>query len=245
MRTSLLCTLLFTVPLAADPIGDVRAALDRLTAREPIRATYELQQSVKSEGKFDNDKFNGKVAVEVEGDASGVRIIFPRPLLDTLDREQSARARNPNLDAPTVSAIREVDPVGTAEAIDFAPSLARLLDGGKLVSDTTSTWQGKPARALVVRVTDRLDSEDAGKVKILENKLTLWLGTDLVPLAAEHLSHAKFSILFLKAESKDKKSWHLARVGDRLVCVRWERNQTSSGMGQKGNESIIATLRVH
>jgi hypothetical protein len=244
LRRLLLISLL-ALPLDADPIGDVRSALERLTGREPIRATYELQQNVAAEGKFGNDKFNGKVAVELEGDANGVRIVFSRPLLDTLDREQTARARNPNLDTPTVSAVREVDPVGTAEAIDFAPSLGRLLDGAKLVSDTTSTWQGKPARALVVRVTDRVDSEDAGKVKILENKLTLWLGTDHVPLAAEHLTHAKFSLLFLKAEVKERKSWHLTRVADRLVCHRFENHHTSSGMGQKGNETIVATLRVH
>lgn len=240
-----LSILVFTLPLGADPIGEVRAALDRLAAREPVRATYELQHSVASEGKFDNNKFNGKVTVELEGDANGVRFVFPRHLLDTLGREQLARARNPELDTPTVSAIREVDPVITAEAIDFAPSLARLLDGAKLVSDTTSTWQGKPARVLVVRVPDRIEKEDASRVKVLENKLTLWLGADLVPLAAEHFGHVKVSVFLLKMESRDKKSWHLARVADRLVCARFERTQSSSGMGQKGNETVVATLRVH
>jgi len=37
----------------------------------------------------------------------------------------------------------------------------------------------------------------------------------------------------------------LARVGDRLVRMRYESSQNSSGMGQKGNEQVVATLRVH
>ena len=31
----------------------------------------------------------------------------------------------------------------------------------------------------------------------------------------------------------------------RLVRTRYESHQTSSGMGQKGNETVVATLRVH
>ena len=82
-------------------------------------------------------------------------------------------------------------------------------------------------------------------MKIAENKLTLWLGSDLVPLGAEHIFNAKVSFLIFKAEVKEKKSWYLARVADRLVRTRYEANQNSSGMGQKGSESVVATVRVH
>ena len=234
-----------TGPLAADPLGDVRAAVGKLTAREPIKATYEYQRSVKNEGKFGDDKFSGKAVVELEGSATGYHIVFARTLLDQVEREKVARVKNPSQETPTANALREIEPVETADAIDFAPTLLRLLDGSKLLSDAQGTWGGKPARVMVVRVPDRLDKDDAGKMKIAENKLTLWLGSDLVPLAAEHQFNAKISFLIFKAEVKEKKSWHLARVADRLVRTRYEGHQNSSGMGQKGNEVVIATLRVH
>lgn len=233
------------LPLAADPLGDVRAAVSKLTAREPIKATYEYQRSVANEGKFGNDKFSGKAVVELEGSDGGYHIVFPRNLLDQVERERVARVRNPGQQTPTANALREIEPVETADALDFGPTLLRLLDGSKLVSDAQGTWAGKPARVLVVRVPDRLDKEDAGRMKIAENKLTLWLGSDLVPLAAEHHLNAKFSFLIFKGEMKEKKSWHLARVADRLVRTRYEAHQNSSGMGQKGNEVVVATLRVH
>jgi hypothetical protein len=237
--------LLLALPLAADPIGDVRTALGKLPAREPVRATLELQQSFVSEGKFDNDKFAGKVAVELEADANGFHIVVPRTLLTQLDREQISKSRDPKLKTPTVSALNEIDPADTVDALDFAPTLLRLLEGGKLMSDAAGTWAGKPARVLVVRLADRMDPEDAKRVKISDNKLTLWLGADLVPLAAEHIFNAKLSILVFKGEMKQKKSWHLARAADRLIRARYESSQTSSGMGQKGNESVVATVRVH
>ncbi len=237
--------LLLAAPAFADPIGDVRTALGKLTAHEPIRATYEYQRSVQNEGKFGDDKFSGKAVVELEGNDGGYHIVFPRTLLDQVEREKEAQNRNPNLETPTANALRDIEPVETADAIDFSPSLLRMLDGAKLLSDAQGTWAGKPARVLVVRVPDRLDKDDAGKMKVAENRLTLWLGSDLVPLAAEHQFNAKVSFLIFKAEIKQKKSWYLARVADRLVRTRYEAQQSSSGMGQKGNETVVATLRVH
>lgn len=237
--------LLLALPVAADPLGDVRAAVGRLTAREPIRATYEYQRSVVNEGKFGDAKFAGKAVVELEGTEGGYHIVFPRTLLDQVEREKVANIRNPEQETPTANALREIEPVETADAIDFAPTLLRLLDGSKVVSDAAGTWAGKPARVMVLRVPDRLSKDDAGKMKIAENRLTLWLGADLVPLAAEHVVNAKVSFLIFRAELKEKKSWHLARVADRLVRTRFEGHQNTSGMGQKGNETVVATLRVH
>jgi hypothetical protein len=242
-RTAVL--LLFSLPLAAEPLGDVRTALGKLTARDAIRATYEYQRSVANEGKLGNGKFAGKAIVELEGSSAGYHIVFPRTLLDQVEREKTLKTRNPELETPTANALNEIEPVETAEALDFSPALLRLLDGAKLISDAAGTWQGKPARVLVVRVPDRLAKEDAGKMKIAENRLTLWLGSDHVPLAAEHIFNAKISFLIFKAELKEKKSWHLARVNDRLVRTRFEAQQNTSGMGQKGSESVVATLRVH
>lgn len=237
--------LFLALPLSADPLGDVRAAVEKLTAQEPIKATYEYQRSVANEGKFGDDKFSGKATVELQGSEGEYHIIFPRPLLEQVEREAVARVKDPSRQTPTANALREIEPVDTADAIDFAPTLLRLLDGSKLLSDAQGTWAGKPARVMIVRVPDRLDKDDAGKMKIGENKLTLWLGSDLVPLAAEHVFNAKISILIFKAELKEKKSWHFARVADRLVRTRFESHQNSSGMGQKGNEVVVATLRVH
>jgi hypothetical protein len=236
--------LAFAASLSADPISDVRTALGRLTARDAIRATYEYQRAVDSGGKFGDEKFSGKAVVELEGDANGFRTVFGRALLDQLENEQTAKTRDPKLKTPTVNTLRELNAVETAEALDFAPVLVRMIQGAKVTSDGAGTWQGKPVRVLVLRLVD--EKEDGpGKVTVLENKLTLWLGADLVPQAAELQEHMKFSVFLIKGEAKQKKSWHFGRVGDRLVHVRHDATQSASGLGQKQNETVTALLRVH
>jgi len=243
--TRLALILLAAVPLAADPLADVRAAVARFGARETARATYELQRADKNEGKFGNGNSSGKVTVELEASAAGYHIVVPRPLLDQIAKERQARDRNPKLETPLANALRDIDAVDTADALDLSPTILRLIDGAKLVSDSTGTWAGKPARVLVLRAADRIDPDDAGKMKVGENKVTLWLDGENVPLAIEHMFAAKFSFLFLKGETRQKKSWHLARAADRLVRARYELTQTSSGMGQKGLETVVATVKVH
>src|SRR5690349_7329632 len=132
-------SLFLALPLAADSLTDVRAALGKLTAREPIRATYEVQRGVVSEGKFDNDKVNGKAIVELEGSAGDFRVVLPKSLLEQIGREEDAHAADVEKKTPTVSALSQLDPAETSNAIDFAPTLLRQLQGAKLLSETQST----------------------------------------------------------------------------------------------------------
>lgn len=240
----LLLLFVVTVPLHADAFTDLRGALGKLAAREPVRATYEVQRVVKNEGKFDDDKFTSKAAVDLEGDGSGVRLIYPKPLLDQIALELEARSKDPMLAAPTIDAVGQIGPIPAANALNAAPALLNLLTDAKVVEDRGGTLQGKPARVVIFRLADKKQSK-TGKVTVLENKLTLWLNTDHVPLAAELVRNIKFSFLIFKGEQKSKESWHLVQVGDRLVRARLEQSEIGSGMGQNSNESTVATLRVH
>lgn len=241
--TRIALALLLATPVHADAASDLRSALRGLAAREPIRCSYEVQRSEANEGKFDNDKFTGKIALDLEADANGLRISLPKALLDQVGREQDAEARNPKENMPTVTALNDLRTVEAAQAMDFAPVLIRMLEGAKVVSDGPGTWGGKPVRVMIFRLADE-PHDGPGKLTVSENKLTLWLGPDLVPLAAEHLAAGKFSFLVFRGESRQKESWHLTRVADRLVPLRREFSRTSSGMGQKGSESVVALVKV-
>jgi hypothetical protein len=240
----LLILLAVAVPLYGDALLDIRTALSRLSGRDPIRATYEVQRVIDNHGKFSNDKFTGRASIEVEGDAHGVRVQYARPLLEQMERERNAKAREPKKPTPTVSAIAQMGALSVAEAIDYAPSLLQMLDDAKLVEDRAGTLGGKPARVVILRLADKRDM-DVGKMTVIENKLTVWLGTDDIPLAAELVRNAKYSFLIFKAEWKTNRSFHFARVGDRLVRTRDEEREIGSGLGQKGNTTTIATIRVH
>ena len=238
-----LVVLFVALPLYADALVDVRGALSRLAGTTPIRATYELQRNETDEGKFANGKYGGKAAVEVEAEGNAFRLVVPRTMLEQVAKELDARAKDPNLPTPTERALNDISTVVASESVDGAPSLLRLLDDAKVMSDASGTWAGKAARVVVLKLADRAP-KGPGKVTFTENKLTLWLGADHVPLAAEHLRSLKFSFLVFKTEQKSKRSWHYGRSGDRLLRARYESNETTSGMGQKGNDVVVATLKV-
>ncbi len=240
----LLIFLFAALPLHADALTDVRAALTRLGATTPIHITYEVQRNEVSEGKFENVKYGGKAAIDVESDGAGMRLVIGKPMLETVAKELDARAKDPNVHTPSERALGEISTVNAALTIAAAPPLLRLMDDAKVVSDATGTWAGKPARVVVLKLADKKRT-GPGKITMLEDKLTLWLGTDHVPLAAEHIRAAKFSFLVFRTEQRTKRSWHYARSGDRLVAGRFEQTENLSGMGQKGNDSLVATARIH
>jgi len=60
----------------ADTVGDMRAALAYLGGRSAISATYEVQRSRKSEGRFVKENFTGKVTLDLESDNTAFRLVF-------------------------------------------------------------------------------------------------------------------------------------------------------------------------
>jgi hypothetical protein len=245
----ILLLLLIASPAIADTLVDTRAALSRLGAQEPIRATYEIQKNVANEGKFDNKKFNGAAAVEIESDAAGLRVIFSRATLETAEKEQAARNRSAKELTPVLDTLRDVDPVGTSAVVDFAPVLLRMIEGAKVVDDrgpaSGATWGGKPAHVLILTLADPKSDNEGSKVTYLENRLTLWLADTNLPMAAEHVRRTKISFLIFKGEEKAKRSWYFAQHGDRLVVTRHEAQDNAAIFGQKSNESRVETVKVH
>jgi hypothetical protein len=243
----LTCAVLFlaATSAAADPLTDVRSALGRLQAREPIRATVELQRSVNNEGKLGNEKSAGKVAVEIDADSRGVRVLYGRPLLEQIEREAAAKRRDPKQDTPVGDALRDIDALSATEAVDFAPKLLRLMEGATVKEDRAGTFGGKPVRVVILRLVDDPPESSVGKVTVLENKLTLWLAPDHMPIAGEHSRQVKFSVLVIKGEAKSKESWHFNAITDRLIPVRHEVSSAASGLGSKGQMNAVATVRVH
>lgn len=244
MRRTAILLLLFALPAAADTLTDTRTALSRLGAQQTIRATYEIKRNAANEGRFNNDKFNAAAAVEIESDRNGLRVAFSRALLEQAEREQIAQNRNGKAVTPVLSILSEIEPVGTSTMVDFAPSLLRMIEGAKAMEDRGGTFGGKPAHILILKLADPPDT-GFGKRTYTENRLTLWLDDDRLPLGAELQRTAKFSFLVIRFQSKVKRSWHFSTVGDRLVAVRYEGQESGNGMGQKVNEAVVETVSVH
>ena len=236
--------LLLALPLSADTLSDVKAAVGRLSATTPVNATYTVQSNVKSSGKFGNVDAPVSVSAEVSQDPTGLTVRLAQPLL----KKASAEMLTPGGDTASRSNISAVDNLQIADALDFRDPLLGMLAMGKVTEEKRVLWSGKQARMLVLKIEEpqRKSAREIrlGKVSTEEDRLSVWIGDDLIPLAAERVRRQKGGFLMFKAETATKTSYVFTRAGDRLVMAKREETGGGTVMGQKIDEHTVTTVAI-
>lgn len=247
MKTILLLALSLAPSLVrADTIADVRSALAALHGAAPVHANFELQRSRKAQGRFANNESSGSASVDVFVDPAGLRITFPQPILERATAEAVEHQADPKKSTPVRSTLAEIDATTLSDDLDYSRAMLRLLAIGMVASDTRTTWQGRPAHLLVMKLNPKLNPEATTvfHVNFSDDTLRLWVGADNVPLAAERIQKGTAGFLFLRGEMKNRQSWVFAHHGDRLLVTRYESSFAGSGFGQKGEGKNVQIVTV-
>jgi hypothetical protein len=217
--------------VSADILFDVKAALRSLRAKQPVRATYESKSINVAKGRFFDQDTTTYATVEARVDDDGVTIIYPRALL-----ERAMAQRNAKRD-PKAARVADVSTTRIAEMLDHAPALIALLDRATVIEDK--------AHVIVMNIRQNDDSGvKEGHVDVKLDRLTMTVGPDLVPISAERTTKFTAGILFLKAEGQQTENWTFAHRDDRLIVTRYERTDSSSGMGQTSHNSETQTIAL-
>lgn len=229
------------LPAFADTLSDVRAAVSRMTAKQPVRATFATQQHVKSEGKFANDNVARSVSAEVAHDATGISITVPQALLDRVTR---ARGNGEEAAQNLIGAIRTIE---VADALDFRDTFLVLTRDATVAREDRFPFNGHPTRRLTLKLKPH-PARDAGKITIgtvkTEDEMRLWVGDDNIPIAADRAQSSSAGVLFMKGTYIGKMSYTFVRSGDRLMIARLETADTGSGMGQNVEKTTVQTLTI-
>jgi hypothetical protein len=227
----------------ADTLFDVKATVNRLSAKTPIRATYVLQRNVKTAGRFANDNSVRTVTVEVTHDATGITIAIPQQLLDKASQESHTLADN-----PAQSAIDSISPTSVIEAIDFRDRFISMLEGSTVTEEKRVVFRGRPARELVLKLNPVMrkskNSVEIGSSKT-DQTLNLWVGDDNLPIAAERKEKTTAGFMMIKATHEGRTSYTFAHTADRFFLARVETNGSGSGLGQNIQESSVQTVALH
>ena len=245
-RTALaLAFWLLALPLSADTLADLKAAVGMLHGTAPCRAMVDVQREENNKGKVQNAKTTSSASAEAEINDDGLRVMYSSALLAKVAAEDAANDADNSKPAPTVGAMRSINAMSIVERLHYAESLLRLLNRSKTLSEARVVWQGRPARQLVMKVTTPPPKTPVGKVEYPEDKLTVWVGDDNLPLAATYSQKVVGGILFIKGEATASESWTFTRKDDRLILIREERAHNANGFGQHsdGREVITVTLR--
>jgi len=228
--------------LPADALTDLRSTLRQLTATTPVHGTFEVTST--ETNSEESHPFEGKVTVGFEADASGMRIVYPKTMLAQAGQEARAEAADPDRQTPVRSGASRVHALQLADLLDAAGGLTTQLINAQLTEAKASSLGGKPARVVVFKINPKLSKGSSKHVKKMEGTLSVWLGNDGVPIAAERTLYVKASLLLMSFEQNQKENWTYTRAGDRLVATRYEETQKGDGMGQHGSSRVEQTVHL-
>ena len=129
--------------------------------------------------------------------------------------------------------------------VSAAPGLARAVDEAQFKGEKAEAWQGRPARRLSFSVPmSHLSKEQRKYVKDFDSTLDIWIAADGTPLAsARRDAVAGRAFVVISFDAKDEESCTYAVSGDRLLTLRRESHNVSSGAGEHSEQRIVKTLQ--
>ena len=234
-RAVLLAGLLLALaplPLRADALADVRAALDRLSPATPVRARVRISRTETEKEKPKGPEKKGEAVVE-HGPA-GLTIQLDPAWLP----KGGTRAEQKQQEAATV----RLTPQQALELVDPASEIRQLLDGATVVSDGNVPFDGKPVRTVVLRPVADVDEEDRKALKKYEDVVTLRLDAEGVPVALDRALDMKFSKLLISFTVSARESRRYTRVAGRLLTTSSTEESHGAGLGQSGGSTTRCTV---
>ncbi|MES2320615.1 MAG: hypothetical protein V4631_24315 [Pseudomonadota bacterium] len=230
----------------ADGLADMKSALSRAAASSPFKALVDTRITRKlGEGK-DTDDESGQASVAVEESARGLGLTYSKATLARVDAEMRVRSKNPNSKTPTVTALLEVDVRDLMGLTSAAPALLRRVERDAFKGERSDTWQGKPARVLTFEAPiSTLSDRERKYAKKFLSVLEVWINADGMPLASRgRVTVSGRAFVVVSFDSVHQEDSVYSAVGDRLLMVRKEASDNSSGAGEREERKVVTTVQL-
>lgn len=228
--------------LWADGQGDLRNALARCRAAEPLKAAMEYQFWESSGPEKQPKILQGRLQAVVEDGPQGLRFAWPVPVLNAARQEARTQAANPDAPDPVRAAMRQLDVLQVQTCLDAAEDLLRDLDQARFLEERVETWQDKPARALSFRLEPKLPEDLRKALKKLDATLKIWIGPDGMPLASSTTVQLKASKLLISIDSRQKEERTFTAKAGRLVVVNRVEEESTTAMGDRSQTKKVLSL---
>lgn len=244
MRFAFALPCLFLCSIArADSLADLQSALARLRGLDAVKASVDYA-IISTEG---DEKTNPAAPVPVnalvESGAEGLRITWLPTQIAALapdapgstNEERNARKRA--MDSLGVSTL--------SNYLNGAPLLLKALEHATLLEEKNSTWRDRPARMLVLKLDPPMGEKARKYVKSFAATVTIWLGSEGLPIAAQRQQHVKGrAMLVIGFESTEKEEYEFLFHGDHLLVTKHTKDVSGSGGGESNQRQIAATLAL-
>ncbi|MFZ6752325.1 hypothetical protein ACO0KY_03030 [Undibacterium sp. Dicai25W] len=230
----------------ADGITDLKAALAKLQGNASLKAVLEAKSwNRQGEGK-DAEEMQSVVSVSVEDSARGMQVLYSKDLLSRLQAEEQAKQKDPKAKMALSKALKEFNSTELRPLLSAAAGLSSRLETAIFKSEKNDTFNNKPARLLSFDIpVEHLSEKDRKYIKKYESKLDIWIDSDGTPLASRSSEVASGrAFVVVSFDVKEDENLVYGLVGDRLVVLKKEWKNLSSGAGERNEIRVIKTLQV-
>lgn len=238
--------LLFSAPVQASSLQDLKSALSRQSGQTVLKAVLEAKTWRRLGDGQEAEDINGFAEALLEDRGQGLQINFAKDLLNKIDQEEKLRAKAPNSKTPTLAALRQFEASEMRSMTAAAPTLARMLERASFRQERRENYQGKPTRVLSFDIPlETLSERERKYVKKFEGNLDIWIAADGTPLASR-LNYAARGRVFLVIGFELKFDEHsvYALLGERLVVKHKESSSSASGAGERSEEKVTKIMQL-
>lgn len=230
------------LPLRADaePLADLRAALERLRSHAPLKARIRQENTsdYEDEGQRRTRHGGASVVADDAGTGGPLALVYDAAVLTQASRERSGQrdARGPG------DAVRDLDAVRVLGLVRSAEHLLEALEGARVVSAKAERHAGRAARALELALTAPrgLDREKGFKIT---RTARVWIDEAGVPLASEIRTHTEVRRLIFKVRFDTTEKNDYGTAGRRLVTRRRETvNHWKAWILAEGRSQSVTTV---
>jgi hypothetical protein len=242
----LLCAALLAaaLPAQADGFADLQAALARQQALVPVKGSFRVETWSRQGEANEGSEEQGQAVLNFDDGAQGLRLQFSRDTLQRVEQEERAADRNGKAPTPALTGLRALELADLRRMLSPAAALQSALEEATPKAEVAELWNGQPARRLTYEFgLGRLKERDRKYVNKVDGKLELWIAADGTPLASRSqtaLSGRAFVVVSFDSTSHEEQVFQL--VQGRLVTVRRENRNRSSGAGEKSENRTLRTI---
>ena len=217
--------LLVSSPLVAEPLSDLRTRLATMRSDQPIRMEMDIELKHRGSAPLHLNKEKRRGRAVVDYGSRGVEMIEQR-WLGSSTRISVWRKGKGETEMPLLDEGEAHDVADPADMLDF------LLKDATLVTDEAATWQGQPARFLLIHPLEANRKGEEAPAKggdpnpfTLEAKI--WLNDSGVPLAMERSVEIRLGAALSVTEHQ---TFTFQQVGGRLRAATVDETYSGTGL---------------
>lgn len=235
--------LAFAPLVRADALGDLRARLNTLQAEPDINGVLDASyESYDDKGAVDKAK-SAHLQLDIEADG-GLSAHLNPELVQALASEEGRNSADPEQPTPLADLLRELSPTHLRHMLLAADTLLVLMEGATSPTTQAATLDGAPVTVLSMDLPLKASKKQSDGMKDWQDRLTVWLDAQGLPLQIEDKAHGKFCKFFFCLSFDENHAATLKLVNGRLVAVKETVERQQSGLGQDAHTKMTDTLEV-